>query len=350
MIRKHTRREALGAGLALTGTLLLPRAGAQTPPQQWVKSPLNPMLSLGAAGEFDSQNIFAPSAVKWNDQYYLFYSGGPSGPANGGDFVNYQLGLARSIDGSHWLKTGAPLLTLGTRDDFHATPALLRDASANLLLSGNLWHMVFCGNRADDVEHATSPDGLVWTKDAQNPIYHSAYAPHLLSTGSQLRLYYVHKPATGGWQIHLATGPDLYSLQAHPSNPMLVLSQPWEATAMIYPYVLKEGDTWIMFYASYWATTPLGTTSTAIGMATSADGIAWTKATQNPVLKPTAGSAYDSVYTSSQCVIRDGDHYKMYYAGRINMLHKYYAIALATWDGDLLDTTTDVGPGWRLHG
>ena len=41
-------------------------------------------------------------------------------------------------------------------------------------------------------------------------------------------------------------------------------------------------------------------------------------------------SLYDDVYTSSHAVIRDGDHYKMFYAGRIDSIHKYYAIALAT--------------------
>ncbi len=75
-------------------------------------------------------------------------------------------------------------------------------------------------------------------------------------------------------------------------------------------------------------------------MATSRDGLRWTKHAKNPVLTPTPGSKFDSRYTSSQSVIRDGDHYKLYYASRIDMLHKYYAIGLATKRGSLLDTGT----------
>jgi hypothetical protein len=41
------------------------------------------------------------------------------------------------------------------------------------------------------------------------------------------------------------------------------------------------------------------------------------------VLTPTLGSAYDLIYTSSQSVIRDGDIYRMYYAGRVDAIHKW---------------------------
>ena len=99
------------------------------------------MLSLGSAGEFDSQNIFAPCIVKQGGRYFLFYSGGPSGPGNGGDFVRYQIGLALSSDGESWRKTAKPLLPLGQRDDFHATPAVLRNPDGTLRREGGKWHM-----------------------------------------------------------------------------------------------------------------------------------------------------------------------------------------------------------------
>jgi predicted GH43/DUF377 family glycosyl hydrolase len=101
---------------------------------------------------------------------------------------------------------------------------------------------------------------------------------------------------------------------------------------------MKEDDTWIMFYASYWDKKDPNDTKgyTAIGMATSRDGLRWSKHERNPILTPIPGSPYESVYNSSQSVIRDGDHYKMYYATRIDMIHKYYAICMATKPGRLL--------------
>ena len=35
-------------------------------------------------------------------------------------------------------------------------------------------------------------------------------------------------------------------------------------------------------------------------------------------------------YTSSRSVIRDRDHYKLFYGARVDMVHKYFAIGMAT--------------------
>ena len=107
---------------------------------------------------------------------------------------------------------------------------------------------------------------------------------------------------------------------------MLTISQNWEGGNLFYPYVFKDDDTWVMFYSAY----ENGLQSTATGVATSADGIHWIKSDENPILTPTSGSTYDSVYTSCPSVIRDDYEYKLYYAGRIDKLHKYYSIGLAT--------------------
>jgi predicted GH43/DUF377 family glycosyl hydrolase len=306
---------------------------------EWIKSDKNPMLTLGREGDFDSQNIMSPAIVKESGQYFLFYSGGPLGPRNGGELIKYQLGLALSRDGETWKKTGKPLLPLGERDNFHVTPALLRNPDGALHKERALWHMVYCGNRENDVEYATSSDGLQWTKSPRSPIYRRAYAPSLVQVGSEIRMYYIHSPEDKRpWEVHLATGRDLFSLKPHPANPMLKVSQAWEKNALFYPYVIREGNTWILFYASYWdrKNPEDRKTRTAIGIATSADGLRWTKHEGNPILTPIDGSPYESVYNSSQSVIRDGDHYKMYYATRIDMVHKYYSICLARKPGGIL--------------
>jgi hypothetical protein len=90
--------------------------------------------------------------------------------------------------------------------------------------------------------------------------------------------------------------------------------------------VQRDDNTWVMFYAGYWK----DQSHTAIGAATSTDGIRWTKSADNPVVTPTPTSKYDSVYTSSQSVIRDGDVYRMFYAGRVDRIHKYFSIGQAT--------------------
>jgi sucrose-6-phosphate hydrolase SacC (GH32 family) len=311
----------------------------------WIKSPKNPMLSLGPAGAFDHHNIFAPCVVKDGGKYLMYYAGGPDGAKSGEELMRYQIGLAVSDDGETWRKTGEPLLPLGKRDDFHAAPALLRTPEGELLKIDGTWHLFYNGNRPDDVEHATSRDGMRWEKDPRSPIFQRAYAPHFVQVGNEVRMYYVEKPKLADgkrlpWQISVATGKDIYSLVRHPSSPMLVVSQPWEDRALVYPYVLRENGTWVMFYAAYWKGHPKARTATAIGTATSTDGLNWTKSAANPAVTPTPGSAYDSIYTSSQSVIRDGDIYRLYYGARIDMVHKYFSIGLATKRGKLVDAPT----------
>jgi hypothetical protein len=317
---------------------------AETGGTGWVKSPRNPMLSLGGKGDFDYQNIMSPCIVKEGGRYFLFYSGGPEGPATNGEFVRYQLGLALSDDGEAWKKTGRPLLPLGPDMNFHTTPTLLRNPDGTLLKQSGLWHMLFCANRNDDIAHATSPDGVRWTLDDRGPVFRRGYAPTVVHTGAEIRMYYIHKPTPKGsdnprpWEVHLATGNDLFSLKPHAANPLLMVSQPWEKKALFYPWVIQEGSTWVMFYASYWNKKDAGKTDyTAIGMATSDDGIRWKKLPNNPILTPIPGSSYESVYNSSQSVIRDGGGYRLYYAARIDMKHKYYAICMARKKGSLLE-------------
>lgn len=244
---RASRRWFLQDVASCAAGLLLHRAAcAARFPAAWHKSPHNPILSLGPAGAFDSHNIMSPAVARHDGRYFLFYSGGPAGPKSNEDYVHYQLGLALSDDGDHFRKTGTPLLELGQRDNFHCCPALLRNPGGDLRIEDGQWHLLYNGNRADDVEHDTSPDGLTWTKDRRSPIYRFAYSPSLVRTADEYRMYYVHKPPHRSgraipWEIHLATGSDLYSLHPHAANPVLTLSQPWEKANLFYPYVLKEG-------------------------------------------------------------------------------------------------------------
>lgn len=71
---------------------------------------------------------------------------------------------------------------------------------------------------------------------------------------------------------------------------------------------------------------------TAIGTAHSNDGLHFTKCLANPILTPTVGSDYDSVYVGSPCIVSSTDESDvgerasetlLYYGGRVDNLHKY---------------------------
>ncbi len=96
------------------------------------------------------------------------------------------------------------------------------------------------------------------------------------------------------------------------SNPILEPGPTgsWDESAVIDPSVIKEPDgTYKMWYLGWNAA---GTH--AIGLATSSDGVSWTKYSGNPIM-PSGGVGDWDEYLWEARVTRDGDVYKMWYQG-----------------------------------
>lgn len=95
------------------------------------------------------------------------------------------------------------------------------------------------------------------------------------------------------------------------STPVLQPSvSTWDEFAVRSPSVVKVGDTFYMYYEGVDSTTK----QTSIGLATSTDGVAWTKS-NDPVLTPGAGSAWDSFSVRYPAVHYDGFAFRMWYYG-----------------------------------
>lgn len=76
------------------------------------------------------------------------------------------------------------------------------------------------------------------------------------------------------------------------------------------PSILKNGTAYAMWYTG--SLPDMG----QIGLATSADGVSWTKYAGNPVLSVGSSGAWDSVSVSAPSVLLDGETYKMWYVGQ----------------------------------
>jgi predicted GH43/DUF377 family glycosyl hydrolase len=82
----------------------------------------------------------------------------------------------------------------------------------------------------------------------------------------------------------------------------------WDDTNLAGGTVIKNGSTYEMWYEGQ------NSTTVSIGLATSSDGVTWTKSLSNPVLtKSTSG--WDSAHVGKPAVILDGGTYKMWYSG-----------------------------------
>lgn len=130
---------------------------------------------------------------------------------------------------------------------------------------GDVYHFYYPNQTSWDVNHATSSDGITWTDDAvNNPV---------MDYGSE-----------DDWDEHINV-----------------------------VRTFKENGMWYMLYRGYNTTTG----AYGIGLATSPDGITWTKEVTNPVLSyGTHGSWDDSTDTpilDPWGIIKVGSTYYMYY-------------------------------------
>ena len=113
----------------------------------------------------------------------------------------------------------------------------------------------------------------------------------------------------------------------------VVIDQEWERDRVFYPTVLKTGSQYRMWYGAYWTARPQ---TTALGFATSEDGLIWRKNPNNPVFTPDPNRPWESHYTTSQSVLplEDGS-FRIWYATRKAppSINKYFAIGTARWAG-----------------
>jgi PKD repeat protein len=115
--------------------------------------------------------------VPMSFRYVLYYlvageGGTPNGSAE-------QEGLAYSVDGIYWIRYGATPVLMGSGNSADWDYSYLYGASV-VNISGT-YHMWYIGANGDGsvalpyahgIGHATSPDGLNWTRDSDNPVMH----------------------------------------------------------------------------------------------------------------------------------------------------------------------------------
>jgi predicted GH43/DUF377 family glycosyl hydrolase len=109
-------------------------------------------------------------------------------------------------------------------------------------------------------------------------------------------------------EIWLNTSPaDFYK---YSKNPILKVGSGsrWDKNIVSTPVVVNNGSGYMMWYSG-------GGATHQIGLATSPDGIKWTKSSSNPVLKKGSSGSWDDEYVKPSCVIYTGEIYKMWYKG-----------------------------------
>jgi len=283
----------------------------------WVKHSGNPVMAAGPE-EWEDTYIGPGSVIFHEGEYHMWYSAGHFPDAGNEDF---KIGHATSSDGINWTKDKNPVLGTGVVGEWDSRGVF----APSVLLRDDVFHMWFTGYSGDgifqSIGHATSTDGIMWTKDANNPVLEKGSsgewdgdgfkAPSVVFDGSEYHMFFDAYRNSEGNSIGHATSPDGISWSKNPQNPILSSGGgTWDYNTVQLQSVVFCDTTFHMWYSGgkflKWD----------IGYATSEDGSAWIKHDVNPVVPKGGTDSWESALVAMPAVIVDSSKFKMWYHGQ----------------------------------
>jgi len=282
-----------------------------TSPMEWQRHPDNPLIGPGfSGGSFDAGRANHPIVLPTQDLegYQMWYTGWT--PDRG------SIGYATSTDGVNWTPHDSepviPLGFAGSYDSWHAH-------RPTVFLDDGVYKMYYAGDSYGQnyTCYATSTDGVNWTSGGMiidwvtvfgtsSGWARYTYAGSVRKEDGLYRMWF----STGypNSYIGYATSADGINWSIH--DQVLGRGEPgsWDGEYVRDPDVLLIGDTYHMFYSGYGEEDRF-----QVGMATSADGITWTKSTDNPILRYGASGTWEDNSIQGKSVLAGDDVLRMWY-------------------------------------
>lgn len=236
-----------------------------------------PVFKHGKPGTFDSTKVDHPTVLRFGGKFHMWYTAGDAAS-------RYTIGYATSDDGKQWERQngGRPVLGAGKKGQFDDQvvlhPAVVRDQRGLL----HLWYNGVGPQKSFRVGHATSRDGIHWTRSNQGqPVLN----PSRVGSFDEGYVYNV--------------------------------------------FVMTEGDKFHMWYSA-WAKNDrtTGPNHNGIVHAVSQDGDHWVK---DPVPTLTNGpSGSIDEYACFACyLVRRDRRWWMYYSTAVGKGGRFYRVSLA---------------------
>ncbi|MGH7494613.1 MAG: LamG-like jellyroll fold domain-containing protein [bacterium] len=218
----------------------------------WTKSSSNPVLRPGHSGDFDSQLAHYGAVLFHEGQYWMWYSG-----HNGSV---WQIGLAASPDGINWTKhSNNPVLGVGSGAAWDALGVI----APAVVFDGHTFRMWYNGNGsviAQACGYAESTDGMHWQKYEHNPVFTpvpSDWESRAVGVNSVMLhdgLYHAWYGATSGAVTNgfgYATSSDGIVWQRYANNPVMLPGENggWDSTTLGGFSVMYESNMFKMWFS-----------------------------------------------------------------------------------------------------
>ena len=286
-------------------------------------------LSSGASSPYTrlQWTVYAENPVlapgphgTWDDLHVV---GGPVLFVNGtyrtwyvgsGDNLVWGTGTATSTDGIHWTKDPS-------------NPVLPYDGGSQVLYENGTYRMWYSYSNPDayavpwQVRYATSADGVHWTPVGNYSVLNvtaGAGDAYTLSPGPVIqdaagyRMWYGATEDEMVWRVGLATSPDGIHWTKYPGNPIIV--PPFAGSwddFRVHPQYILQTADGLVM----WYVSDDTSLVQRIGVAVSADGVDWTP-NPEPILDIGAPGTWDSGSLSRLSIVQQGENLTMWFTGR----------------------------------
>lgn len=273
-----------------------------------------------------------PSVVRFGNRYLMYYSI-PPGPAakvdKDGFATGWAIGIAESRDLKTWRKTGEVLPVQDVERNGIAAPGAI-------VIGGrvHLFYQTYGNGRRDAINHAVSRDGVTFDRDPGNPVFRPTDAAWSAGRAidaepfaykGKLRLYYATRDPEMKVQMIGVAEADLASSfttgtwrNLSTNGPALAPTLPWERLCIEAPSIVARNDKLYMFYAGGYNNEPQ-----QIGVATSTDGVAWTRLSDRPFLTNGAPGSWNASESGHPGIFRDGKRTLLFFQGNPDRGHTW---------------------------
>lgn len=215
-----------------------------------------PALAPGPPGHFDDHGVYASSLVATDEGLRLYYTGWNPGR---GPLYYTSVGVAVSEDWGRSFQRVRPdpIMARGEHDPWMVSQPMVRREKGRW----RMWYISGLGweGRGDGlvsryhVKHAESDDGLDWRRDGTVALElrddeRNIARLCVLDWGGGYRCWFPHKGGDRGYRIGCAASPDGVDWTRLETGGLDVSEDGWEADAVTYPWVIREGADLYLLY------------------------------------------------------------------------------------------------------
>lgn len=208
------------------------------------KHNVEPVLSPGEEGSWDSWAVHPGPVIKENNLYKMYYTGWSD--MNG----HWNIGLATSTDGINWTKNPNPVLS-GNNNEYQIT-------ATSVIKIDDIYHMYYTGGYYQQVwwiSLATSRDGVNWERYSGNPLLTTThtwegYGVYHSSVLEENEIYKMVYMGTSSNAFGIATSTDGKNWTTMQSNPFFTIANThnnW-TDRIAYPNFVKASESEIRVY------------------------------------------------------------------------------------------------------